>query len=117
MDKETEINTISKETELKDSWRYIPVGIDTWKLEVNLKSPEDDYINKIDGLIREEERPSGIEMISSLSEIEKKIVYYYLWEGLSFFKIGKALGFTKQRAHQIYHSAIKNLKENIKNGK
>ena len=57
------------------------------------------------------EEKSGIEWLDLLEDLEKKIVYYYLWDGLSFHRIGKVFGFTKQRAHQIYHSAINKLKE------
>ncbi len=111
-----ELKILEEQTDLKDSWRYIPVGIDTWKLEGSLTSPEDSYIAILDGHPNGKEMPSGIEIISSLPEIENKIVYYYLWEGISFSKIGKMLGFTKQRAHQIYHSAIHKLKEQHKDG-
>lgn len=111
--KDLEIEELSKGTELKDSWRYFPVGIDTWKLEGILKNPEDQIIERLDlkKEILEVEEKSGIDYLQDLDLIHSKVVFYYLWEGISFQKIGKMYGFTKQRAHQIYHEAIAQLKE------
>ncbi len=113
--KDKEIMELTIQTELKDSWRYFPVGIDTWKLEGELINPEDELIERLDArnkkAILPPETKSGIEWLDLLDELEKKVVYYYLWDGLSFQKIGKVFNFTKQRAHQIYHSAINKLRE------
>lgn len=113
--RDKEIEELSAHTELKDSWRYFPVGTDDWKLERQIPSPEDSWIEHLDGLnkkaIQRPEEKSGIEWLDLLEDLEKKVVYYYLWDGLSFHRIGKVFGFTKQRAHQIYHSAINKLKE------
>ena len=101
---------LSKETELKDNWRYSLVGKNDWIFDRNPTNPEDEIISLLDGDVEETERPSGIEMLERLNPIQKKIVYYYLWEGFSFGKIGKMLGFTKQRIHQIYWEGINSLK-------
>jgi DNA-directed RNA polymerase sigma subunit (sigma70/sigma32) len=111
--KDLEIEELSKQTELKDSWRYFPVGNDTWKLEGISKNPEDQIIERLDlkKEILEVEEKSGIDYLQDLDLIHSRVVFYYLWEGISFQKIGKIFGFTKQRAHQIYHEAILQLKE------
>ena len=116
--RDKEIEELSAHTELKDSWRYFPVGSDNWKLEKETISPEEAWIEALDGrnkkAIQKPEEKSGIEWLDLLEDLEKKVVYYYLWDGLSFHRIGKVFGFTKQRAHQIYHSAINKLKEETK---
>ena len=79
--------------------------------------PTDDMIDAIDKKYNptpepiEFDLPSGVEMIERLEPQKQKVVFYYLWEGMSFSKIGKVLGLTKQRIHQIYWSAIDDLKE------
>lgn len=101
----------AKETELKDNWRYSLIGRNDWVLDKNPVSPEDDIIKVLDGDFEEDGKKSGIEMIEKLSDIQKQVVFFYIWEGYSFQKIGKILNFTKQRIHQIYWEAIKSLKE------
>ena len=113
-----EIKKLDEETQLKDSWRYIPVGLDSWKIDYQHNyDPTDDMIESIDrknnpeqNNIIEKELPAGVEMIERLTPTKQKVVFYYLWDGLSFSKIGKILGLTKQRIHQIYWSAIEDLK-------
>ena len=40
-----EIKKLDEETQLKDSWRYIPIGLDTWKLDYRHNyDPTDDLI-------------------------------------------------------------------------
>lgn len=114
-----ELDRLDKQTQLKDSWRYIPVGLDTWKIDYQYNyDPTDDMIEMIDrknnpeeNNIIQKELPSGVEMIETLTPIKQKVVFYYLWDGLSFSKIGKIMNLTKQRIHQIYWSAIDDLKE------
>ena len=44
-----EIKKLDEETQLKDSWRYIPIGLDTWKLDYRHNyDPTDDLIESID---------------------------------------------------------------------
>ena len=119
-DWDEEIRKLDEETRLKDSWRYVSVGTDTWKIDINHNhSPEDEWIETIDNnnkvkekecLVERLELPAGVEMIEVLTPIKQKVVFYYLWDGMSFSKIGKVLGFTKQRSHQIYWAAIQDLK-------
>ena len=114
-----ELDRLDKETQLKDNWRYVPVGLDTWKIDYQHNyDPTDEMIERIDrknnpeeNNIIQKELPSGVEMIERLDPIKQKVVFYYLWDGLSFSKIGKIMNLTKQRIHQIYWSAIEDLKE------
>lgn len=112
-----EIEKLDRETQLKDSWRYISVGKDIWKMDYKHNyDPTNDMIDAIDRKYNptpepnEFDLPSGVEMIEALEPQKQKVVFYYLWEGMSFSKIGKVLGLTKQRIHQIYWSAIDDLK-------
>ena len=114
-------NKYERETRLKDDWRYLNVGTDTYKIDNSLNyNPEDDYIAMLDG--EEEpnlspwertELPPAIELIECLDERKKQIVFLYYWEGKSFSKIGRLMGFTKQRAHQLFGEAIEEIKENV----
>ena len=116
-----EIRKLDEATQLKDSWRYVSVGEDVWKIDNNYYyDPTDDLIERIDNknkidegecLVERMNLPAGVEMIERLTPIKQKVVFYYVWEGMSFSKIGKVLGFSKQRSHQIYWAAIQDLKE------
>lgn len=99
-----------KITELKDNWRYQCVGNRDWVWDRSSHSPEDEIISALDGDIEKDPSPSGIDLLEVLTETERTVVFLYLWDGMSFQKIGKVLGYTKQRIHQIYHGAIKCLK-------
>ena len=119
-DWDEEIRKLDEATSLKDNWRYYSVGTDTWKIDNHhYYDPTDDWIESIDNKNKIEEEPlvermnlpAGVEMIERLTPIKQKVVFYYLWEGMSFSKIGKVLGFSKQRSHQIYWSAIQDLKD------
>jgi DNA-directed RNA polymerase sigma subunit (sigma70/sigma32) len=106
----TELDKLAKETELPDNWRYKTVGKDTYLLEGDLTNEEDKLISMLDGLHEAEEVRPGIDYLQDLDEVHRKVVFYYLWEGLSFEKIGRIFGWTKQRSHQIYHEGISQLK-------
>jgi len=116
-----EIRKLDEATSLKDNWRYVSVGVDVWKIDNNhYYDPTDEMIENIDNknkidegeaLVERMNLPSGVEMIERLEPIKQKVVFYYVWDGMSFSKIGKVLGFSKQRAHQIYWSAIQDLKD------
>ena len=120
-DWDEEIRKLDEATQLKDSWRYVSVGEDVWKIDNNYYyDPTDEMIERIDNknkidegecLVEKMNLPAGVEMIERLTPVKQKVVFYYVWEGMSFSKIGKVLGFSKQRSHQIYWAAIQDLKE------
>jgi DNA-directed RNA polymerase specialized sigma subunit len=120
-DWDEEIRKLDEATQLKDSWRYVSVGEDVWKIDNNYYyDPTDEMIERIDNknkidegecLVEKMNLPAGVEMIERLTPVKQKVVFYYVWEGMSFSKIGKLLGFSKQRSHQIYWSAIQDLKD------
>lgn len=106
----TELDKLAKETELPDNWRYKTVGKDTYLLEGDLINEEDKLIAMLDGIPPSEEVRPGIDYLQDLDEVHRKVLAYYLWDGLSFEKIGRIFGWTKQRSHQIYHEGITQLK-------
>jgi DNA-directed RNA polymerase sigma subunit (sigma70/sigma32) len=106
----TELDKLAKETELPDNWRYKTVGKDTYLLEGDLINEEDKLIDLLDGIPSSEEVRPGIDYLQDLDEVHRKVLAYYLWDGLSFEKIGRIFGWTKQRSHQIYHEGITQLK-------
>jgi DNA-directed RNA polymerase specialized sigma24 family protein len=96
---------------MKDDWRYIGVGEDTWKLNRFSKCTEDNLIAQLDGDDPPPPEISGIEMIANLSEKRKHIIYLHVWEGMSFSAIAELYGISKQAIHQQYKKAIKDLKK------
>ena len=111
-DWDEEIRKLDEATQLKDSWRYISVGKDVWKMDYKHNyDPTDDMIDAIDRKYNptpeptDFDLPSGVEMIERLEPQKQKVVFYYLWDGMSFSKIGKVLGFTKQRSHHRSYRA------------
>lgn len=96
---------------MKDDWRYVGVGEDTWRLDRKCESPEDMYIAAIDGEEIPPPRVSGIEMIARLPEKRGHIIFLHIWEGMSFSKIADLYSVSKQAVHQQYQKGIGELRE------
>jgi RNA polymerase sigma factor (sigma-70 family) len=108
-----ELEKLDRETAMIDNWRYRPVGTNDWIIDnYYLESPEDQWISRIDNEPTEEsdEHPELFDAIEKLTENKKKVIWNYYFEGRSFGTIGRMMGFSKQRAHQIYKEAIQDLR-------
>lgn len=95
---------------MKDDWRYVGVGEDTWRLDRKCESPEDMIIAAIDGEEIPPPRVSGVDMIARLPEKRRHIIFLHIWEGMSFSKIADLYSVSKQAVHQQYQKGIEELK-------
>ncbi len=98
-----------------DAWRFHLVNDSTWKIDNKggTVDPTDEYINKIDG-IEKEELSSPIPPINMLNVLPprlKDITERYVFNGESMISIGKDYGLTRIRIFQLYKQSILLLKD------
>jgi RNA polymerase sigma factor for flagellar operon FliA len=76
--------------------------------EVNFNNANVDFVEEL------VKKLSIQKLILKLNKIEKKIVYLYYFEGMTFKEIGKLLNLTESRISQIHKKALSNLRKIIK---
>ena len=67
----------------------------------------DDAVSTLERMISEERVE---ELLSTLTDLQRKVVHIHLFHGLSFTEAAKHLGMTRQNLTGIYNAAIRNLK-------
>lgn len=102
---------------MKDKWRY--TYLPEWALDniASPLSPEDELIDRLDGVEESDTSFSAYEVLNHLTAKEAKVVESILFDGLTFEATGKAMRLSKQRIHQIYTGALKKLKGELLNAK
>lgn len=119
------VNKMRKEyIRINKHHRHVLVG-SSWLMEQasigkeHCGAEEDRMIDLIDkGPFYEEESSSDdicwIEFIYKiLDEKEAFVIEEYIWNSKTFEEIGNALGVTRQRAHQIFHSSLEKMKNHF----
>ena len=96
---------------MRDDWRYVPVGKADFLLNRFQESPEDSWIDRIDGVPDPPERISGVEMLEVLPEKKRDIVFLHIWEGQTFAEISEKYNCSRQAIHQHYKAAIEMLRK------
>lgn len=104
------------QSEFTDDWRY--VYCDDWKIDkLSSHETEDDVVAQLDAHynpLPDSQELNAVNLLDDvLSERHAKIVYWYLWEGLTFAEIAERLGVNRARAHVLYKNALKHLKTHI----
>lgn len=96
---------------MKDKWRYIVSdNIDRIIDTVSSYNPENEIIEKLDGVIPFE---NGIDIHTLLEDMPPKyktIIWDYFFEGKTLLSLGKERGVTKQYMHQELKKALSILK-------
>jgi RNA polymerase sigma factor (sigma-70 family) len=93
------------------NWRYVP-HTDGLLDRLTLYNPEDDIIDRIDGVQEDKQYTEELhKAIELLPEIEKETIWKHIFEGKSFSTIGEERLMSKQAVHQVYQKSIKKLKE------
>ena len=67
----------------------------------------DEAVSTLERMISEERVE---ELLSTLTDLQRKVVHIHLFHGLSFTEAAKHLGMTRQNLTGIYNAAIRNLK-------
>lgn len=82
---------------------------------VSLSFKRSKHKTLVGDLLYEPKKDLGIIDSRLLTETERSILYDHFWMGMTFEEIGKKNGYTRQRAHQHYTSALEKLRnENVR---
>jgi DNA-directed RNA polymerase sigma subunit (sigma70/sigma32) len=96
---------------MKDKWRYIVSdNIDRIIDTVSSYNPEDEIIEKIDGVILPEDNVDLHSLLEDMPPKYKTILWDYFFEGKTLLALGKERGVTKQYMHQELRKALSILK-------
>ena len=97
---------------MSNDWRYINYA--DWALDelLHTEYDEDKLIDILDGC-SEEPPPTfnAYEVLDCLNEKEALIVELILFEGRTYISVGRQVGLSKQRVHQIYTIALDKIKK------
>lgn len=98
---------------MSNDWRYINYA--DWALDelLHTEYDEDKLIDILDGC---SERPpptfNAYEVLDCLNQKEALIVELILFDGRTYISVGRQVGLSKQRVHQIYNIALDKIKKN-----
>jgi DNA-directed RNA polymerase sigma subunit (sigma70/sigma32) len=96
---------------MKDKWRYIVSdNIDRIIDTVSSYNPEDEIIERLDGVILPEDNVDLHSLLEDMPPKYKTIIWDYFFEGKTLLALGKERGVTKQYMHQELRKALSILK-------
>jgi DNA-directed RNA polymerase sigma subunit (sigma70/sigma32) len=96
---------------MKDKWRYIVSdNIDRIIDTVSSYNPEDEIIERLDGVILPEDNVDLHSLLEDMPPKYKTILWDYFFEGKTLLALGKERGVTKQYMHQELRKALSILK-------
>jgi len=96
---------------MKDKWRYIVSdNIDRIIDTVSSYNPEDEIIERLDGVILPEDNVDLHTLLEDMPPKYKTIIWDYFFEGKTLLALGKERGVTKQYMHQELRKALSILK-------
>lgn len=94
---------------MSDNWRYKLVGDNQYLIDSNsVEDPTDKIINALDG-INEEQKITLWDLLETLPEKHKDLIWLYFFEGKTLESIAKDKGCSKQNIHEQIAKAINNL--------
>ena len=96
---------------MKDKWRYIVSdNIDRIIDTVSSYNPEDEIIERLDGVILPEDNVDLHSLLEDMPPKYKTIIWDYFFEGKTLLALGKERNVTKQYMHQELKKALSILK-------
>ena len=96
---------------MKDKWRYIVSdNIDRIIDTVSSYNPEDEIIERLDGVILPEDNVDLHSLLEDMPPKYKTILWDYFFEGKTLLALGKERNVTKQYMHQELKKALSILK-------
>ena len=75
------------------------------------------YETAFDCLARKQQRTELNECLYRIKDMEREVIDQVFAQEMSFVEIGKHWGFSRQRAHQIYKQALKNIEPTLSRSK
>jgi DNA-directed RNA polymerase specialized sigma subunit len=97
-------------SKIKNDWRYIYVGEDSWMLEAASSDVENKLIDLIDGVPEAEEGPNVHLALEVISEKYRLLLTEYYFEGKTLEQMGNSRSKTKQYMHQELKKALIEIK-------
>jgi len=94
---------------MNDNWRYKLIGDNQFLIDgISAEDPTDKIIDALDG-INEEQKITLWDLLETLPEKHKYLIWLYFFEGKTLESIAKDQGCSKQNIHEQISKAIKIL--------